>query len=63
MCFNCDAKFVLGHKCSPSQFLCLMVDAIADDQPEEHFGVDESVLDPIEKDPHPLYHFMPSQGN
>lgn len=23
-CFNCDAKFILGHQCSP-QFMCLMI--------------------------------------
>lgn len=26
LCFNCDSKFVLGHRCNPPQFLCLMVD-------------------------------------
>ncbi|XP_039133322.1 uncharacterized protein LOC120270395 [Dioscorea cayenensis subsp. rotundata] len=30
LCFNCDAKFVPGHKCSPAQFLCLMVDTEED---------------------------------
>ncbi|KAH7681920.1 hypothetical protein IHE45_05G088400 [Dioscorea alata] len=24
LCFNCDAKFVPGHKCNPPQFLCLI---------------------------------------
>ncbi|XP_039121357.1 uncharacterized protein LOC120258078 [Dioscorea cayenensis subsp. rotundata] len=27
LCFNCDAKFVPGHKCKPAVFLCLLVDA------------------------------------
>lgn len=27
LCFNCDSKFVPGHKRNPTQFLCLMVDS------------------------------------
>lgn len=26
LCFNCDAKFTLGHKCNLVQFLCLLVE-------------------------------------
>ncbi|XP_039137100.1 uncharacterized protein LOC120274627 [Dioscorea cayenensis subsp. rotundata] len=32
LCFNCDAKFVPGHKCNPPQFLCLMV-YLSEDSP------------------------------
>ncbi|XP_039126949.1 uncharacterized protein LOC120263108 [Dioscorea cayenensis subsp. rotundata] len=26
LCFNCDSKFIKGHRCAPSQFLCLMTE-------------------------------------
>ena len=26
LCYNCDARFTPGHRCSTPQFLCLMID-------------------------------------
>ncbi|GJZ44771.1 ty3-gypsy retrotransposon protein [Tanacetum coccineum] len=26
LCYNCDEKFVTGHRCRPPQFLCMLVD-------------------------------------
>ena len=25
LCYSCDSKFTRGHRCNPSQFLCLMI--------------------------------------
>lgn len=31
LCFNCDEKFVPGHKCKPPVFLCLMAESDEND--------------------------------
>ena len=32
LCFNCDEKFVPGHRCKPPQFLCLLVEEDTEEQ-------------------------------
>lgn len=38
--FNCDEKFVPGHRCRPAQFLCLMIEQ-EDDEKEATFAATE----------------------
>lgn len=52
LCFNCDAKFVPGHKCSPPQFLCLMVDVAEEEPPDD--SVPQAVLDPEDDEGTPV---------
>ena len=58
LCFNCDEKFVLGHRCRPAQFLCLMMEpeettnevqfaaTEVEHQEETHLPLEEATLTP-----------------
>lgn len=35
LCFNCDSKFIPGHKCNPAMFLCLMEESEDSSSPED----------------------------
>ncbi|XP_058784354.1 uncharacterized protein LOC131659138 [Vicia villosa] len=57
LCFNCDEKFVIGHKCSTSRFLILM----ADEEPTcEPTNLEDIVESEIEQDLNDTYfHISP----
>ena len=41
LCYNCDEKFILGHKCSTSRFVLVL------DDTKPFFEVLEDPIDPI----------------
>jgi len=49
LCYNCDEKFVAGHKCASGRFLLLLVD----DEIEPAVEVDETDPPPEPVDPDP----------
>ncbi|XP_058742330.1 uncharacterized protein LOC131614797 [Vicia villosa] len=59
LCFNCDEKFVIGHKCSTSRFLILMAE---DDSNCEPMG-DDTIEEPeIEQDLNDTYFQLSPQA-
>ncbi|XP_058746621.1 uncharacterized protein LOC131619549 [Vicia villosa] len=59
LCFNCDEKFFIGHKCSTRRFLILM----ADEEPiGEPIHVEDSVETEIEQDLNDTYFQLSPQA-
>lgn len=49
LCFYYDAKFMPGHKCSPPQFLCIIVDVTEESLMESTpSSTDDSLVVPLE---------------
>lgn len=52
LCYNCDEKFIPGHKCAPPKFLLLMTE---DDDPNT---TDPLVIEEIQDSDHEPLHFQ-----
>lgn len=50
LCFNCDAKFTRGHRCTPPQFLCLLADE-SDGAPFEQTDMVHTISEPEPEPP------------
>ncbi|XP_058784315.1 uncharacterized protein LOC131659094 [Vicia villosa] len=59
LCFNCDEKFFIGHKCSTSRFLILMAD---EDPTCEPTPMEDSVESEIEQDLNDTYFQLSPQA-
>ncbi|CAM8956889.1 unnamed protein product [Rhodiola kirilowii] len=59
LCYNCDERFVPGHRCKP-QFQCLLIDPLADDILDELDDTTPPLFDPPDtSQPLPVHPDMP----